>query len=298
MKTYRETAQYLSDRIATAGKEMPRVAVVLGSGLGRLADMIEQPLTIPYNEIPHFKQSTAVGHKGNLIIGNLAESGEWSVERKTATPENLAVLHSPLSTPTIMVMQGRFHYYEGHTIQDVVFPMRVFASMGVKTVLVSNAAGAVNPEYKVGDLMVIYDHINFMPNPLVGPNDEEMGPRFPDMTEAYSRRLRDIADHEAAKMGITLRHGVYVAGTGPTYETPAEYRMYRTMGGDACGMSTVPEVIVARHSGMEVFGMSVITNQSNDLGNGTVNDGDDVVKQADAAAVKMTELFSRIIANA
>ena len=273
MKAYCETAKYLSDRIAAAGKEMPLVAVVLGSGLGRLADMIEQPLTIPYTEIPGFKQSTAIGHKGNLIIGRFG--GRF-----------------------IMAMQGRFHYYEGHSMQDVVFPMRVFAAMGVKTVMVSNAAGAVNPDYKVGDLMVIDDHINLMPNPLVGPNDEEMGPRFPDMTEAYSRRLRDIADREAAEMGITLRHGVYVAGTGPTYETPAEYRMYRIIGADACGMSTVPEVIVARHGGMEVFGMSVITNQSNDLGNGTVNDGDDVVKQADAVTVSMTELFSRIVANA
>ena len=270
MTAYQETAQYLRERITAAGMAMPQVAVVLGSGLGRLADLIEQPLVIPYREIPHFKQSTAVGHKGNLIVGLFGNQ-------------------------CILAMQGRFHYYEGYTMQEVTFPMRVFAAIGIKTLMVSNAAGAVNPDYHVGDLMVIEDHINFMPNPLVGPNDEAMGPRFPDMTEAYSRRLRLVADREACEMGISLRHGVYVAGTGPTYETPAEYRMYRTMGADACGMSTVPEVIVARHSGMEVFGMSVITNQSNDLGNGTLNDGDDVVKQADAAAVKMTELFRRII---
>lgn len=270
MTAYQETAQYLRERITAAGVAMPQVAVVLGSGLGRLADLIEQPLVIPYREIPHFKQSTAMGHKGNLIVGLFGNQ-------------------------CILAMQGRFHYYEGYTMQEVTFPMRVFAAMGIKTLMVSNAAGAVNPDYHVGDLMVIEDHINFMPNPLVGPNDEAMGPRFPDMTEAYSRRLRLVADREAGEMGISLRHGVYVAGTGPTYETPAEYRMYRTMGADACGMSTVPEVIVARHSGMEVFGMSVITNQSNDLGNGTLNDGDDVVKQADAAAVKMTELFRRII---
>ena len=263
----------LRQKIAAAGKKMPQVAVVLGSGLGRLADIIEQPLVIPYREIPHFKTSTAVGHKGNLIVGQFGGR-------------------------TVMAMQGRFHYYEGYTMQEVTFPIRVFSALGIKTLLVSNAAGAVNPDYRVGDLMVITDHINFMPNPLIGPNDDKLGPRFPDMTEAYSRRLRSIADREAEAMGISLRHGIYAAGTGPTYETPAEYRMYRVIGADACGMSTVPEVIVARHAGIEVFGMSVITNQSNDLGNGTVNDSEDVVHQADAAAERMTELFRRIIHNA
>ena len=175
--------------------------------------------------------------------------------------------------------------------------MRVFARLGIKTALVSNAAGAMNPEYKVGDLMVITDHINFMPNPLIGPNKEDFGPRFPDMTEAYSHRLRQIADREAEHLNISLQHGVYVAETGPTYETPAEYRMYCLMGGDAIGMSTVPEVIVARHCGIEVFGMSVITNQANDLGNGTVNDENDVVVQADRAADQMTALISHIIAK-
>ncbi len=273
MNKYEETAQYLRVMINNSGKDFPKVAVVLGSGLGKLAERIYNSLTIPYSEIPNFRTSTAVGHKGNIVIGYL------------------------LDTP-ILAMQGRFHYYEGYTMQDVTFPIRVFSLLGIKTLMVSNAAGAVNPDYRVGDLMVITDHINFMPNPLIGPNDDKFGPRFPDMTEVYSRRLRKIADREAEEIGLALRHGVYVAGTGPTYETPAEYRMYRTLGGDACGMSTVPEVIVARHCGMEVFGMSVITNQSNDLGNGTVNDGDDVVEQADAAADKMTELFSRIIDNA
>ena len=270
---YPEAATYLQQRIADSNKTMPDIAVILGSGLGKLADMIEHPLVIPYGEIPHFKTSTAVGHKGNLIVGSFGGRD-------------------------IIAMQGRFHYYEGYTMQEVTFPVRVFAAMGVKTLMVSNAAGAVNPDYRVGDLMVIDDHINFMPNPLIGPNDDKLGPRFPDMTEAYSRRLRQIADREAAAMGISLRHGVYAAGTGPTYETPAEYRMYRVMGADACGMSTVPEVIVARHSGIEVFGMSVITNQSNDLKDGTMNDADDVVRQADAAAGRMAELFRRILSNA
>ena len=267
---YKETAECLKGRIASAGKEMPRVAIILGSGLGKLADSIGDPLTIPYREIPHFKTSTAVGHKGNLIIGSLGGK-------------------------TVLAMQGRFHYYEGYTMQEVTYPIRVFALLGIKTLLVSNAAGAVNPDYRVGDLMVITDHINFMPNPLIGPNKEEFGPRFPDMTEVYSPRLRREADRIAAESSITLQHGVYVAGTGPTYETLAEYRMYRTLGADACGMSTVPEVIVARHCGMEVFGMSVITNQSNDLKDGAVNDENDVVLQADRAADRMTALFTQLI---
>ena len=279
---YNETTEYLKGRIAAAGKVLPETVIVLGSGLGKLADSIENPLVIPYGEIPGFKVSTAVGHKGNLIIGTLSHS----------------VTQSPSHPITVMAMQGRFHYYEGYTMEEVTFPMRVYAKLGVKHVLVSNAAGAVNPDYRVGDLMVITDHINFMPNPLVGPNKEDFGPRFPDMTEPYSLRLREIAKREAAKLGITLREGVYVAGTGPTYETRAEYKMYRIIGGDACGMSTVPEVIVARHCGMEVFGMSVITNQSADLGNGTVNDGDDVVRAADQAADQMTKLFTAIIQNA
>lgn len=270
MTIYDETAEYLKKRIAEAGKEQPEVAVVLGSGLGRLADEIEDALTIPYGEVPHFRKSTAVGHKGNLIVGRLGGR-------------------------TVLAMQGRFHYYEGYTMEEVTYPMRVFARMGIGTLMVSNAAGAMNPEYKVGDLMVITDHISFMPNPLIGPNKEEFGPRFPDMTEVYSKRLCAVADRAAEAMGIVLRHGVYVAETGPTYETPAEYRMYRLMGGDAVGMSTVPEVIVARHSGMEIFGMSVITNQANDLKDGAVNDGDDVVRAADAAAGRMTALFTQII---
>lgn len=276
---YDETAQYLTNAIARSGHPMPTIAIVLGSGLGKLGEKIENPLVIPYRDIPHFKASTAVGHKGNLIVGTLSHSAT-----------------QPLSHPkTVMAMQGRFHYYEGYTMEEVSYPMRVFARMGVRQVLVSNAAGAVNPDFRVGDLMVITDHINFMPNPLVGPNKEDFGPRFPDMTEVYSHRIRTIAHEESKRLGLSLREGVYVAGTGPTYETPAEYRMYRIWGADACGMSTVPEVIVARHSGMEVFGMSVITNQSNDLGNGVVNDGDDVVRAADRAADNMTALFTSII---
>lgn len=267
---YIETAQYLPNIIASSQRALPSVAIVLGSGLGKLGEQIENPLVIPYTDIPHFKVSTAVGHKGNLIVGTLGGKA-------------------------VMAMQGRFHYYEGYTMEEVTYPMRVFARMGIQQVLVSNAAGAVNPDFRVGDLMVITDHLNFMPNPLIGPNKEDFGPRFPDMTETYSRRLRAIALNEAKQLSISIREGIYAAGTGPTYETPAEYRMYRTLGADACGMSTVPEVIVARHSGMEVFGMSVITNQSCNLGNGVVNDGDDVVRAADKAADSMTKLFVGIL---
>jgi purine-nucleoside phosphorylase len=272
MTNYNETADYIRRRIAGAGLAMPDTAIILGSGLGKLADCIEHPLVIPYTDIPHFKHSTAVGHKGNLIAGTLAGKA-------------------------VLAMQGRFHYYEGYTMQEVTYPVRTFALLGIKTLMVSNAAGALNPDYRVGDLMVITDHINFMPNPLVGPNQEQFGPRFPDMTEVYSPRLRAAADRAAARLGIALRHGVYVAETGPTYETPAEYRMFRLLGGDAVGMSTVPEVIVARHSGLEIFGISVITNQSADLGDGVVNDGNDVVVQADRAADSMTQLITSIIQN-
>lgn len=257
---------------AYCGEQVPRIAIILGSGLGPLANHIESPVTIPYSRIPHFQQPTATGHKGNLIIGTLGGK-------------------------RVMAMQGRFHYYEGYTMQQVTFPVRVMARLGVKYLFVSNAAGAVNPEYRVGDLMIITDHINFMPNPLVGPNMEEFGPRFPDMTTVYSRHLRDIALEQAALKGEKLRLGVYAAGTGPTYETPAEYRMYHILGADAAGMSTVPEVIVARHSGMEIFGISVITNQSADLDDHCLNDGDDVVLQANRAADKMTDLLCAVISK-
>lgn len=263
-----ETVAYL--RTCLGNREVPQIAIILGSGLGLMADHIENPLVIPYAGIPHFKRSTAAGHKGNLIFGTLGGKN-------------------------VMAMQGRFHYYEGYTMQEVTFPVRVMARLGVKTLFVSNAAGAVNPTYRVGDMMIITDHINLLPNPLIGPNMEEFGPRFPDMTTVYSRRIRKIALDEAAQMGEHLQQGVYVGGTGPTYETPAEYKFYGVIGGDVAGMSTIPEVIVARHCGLEIFGMSIITNQSNDLSDTCLNSGEDVVIQANLAAQKMTTLFERII---
>ena len=268
IRTYQVAADYIRQQ---AGAYTPAVGIVLGSGLGRLADRIEQPVVIPYRDIPGFPVSTAVGHKGNFIIGRLGSKA-------------------------VIAMQGRFHYYEGYPMDLVTIGIRTMAVLGVKCLFVSNAAGAANPDFRVGDLVVIRDHISMFPNPLIGPNLEEMGPRFPDMTCAYDLELQALAATCAAQMGITLQKGVYFGSTGPTYETPAEVRFYRTVGADLLGMSTIPEVIVARHCGIRVFGMSVVTNCANtDNVAKILNDADDVVAQADAAATKMTELFLRMI---
>ena len=251
----------------------PVAAVILGSGLGKMAERIENPIIIPYKEIPGFPVSTAIGHKGNFIAGDFA--GKF-----------------------IIAMQGRFHPYEGYPMQLVTLPIRVLKLLGTETLFVSNAAGGCNPDFRIGDLMVIKDHINLHPNPLIGPNLDEFGPRFPDMTAAYDPVLIAKAVSVAAKMGISLQKGVYLSSTGPTYETPAEVRFYRAIGADALGMSTTPEVIVARHCGIRVFGISVITNISNtDTISKVLNDGEDVVKAADSAAEKMTGLISGIIAS-
>ncbi len=249
----------------------PFAGIVLGSGLGKLADKIENQIVIPYREIPGFPVSTAVGHKGNFIAGELG--GKF-----------------------VVAMQGRFHFYEGYPMELVILPIRVMKVLGIQYLFVSNAAGGVNFDYKVGDLMVITDHISHLPNPLIGPNLEEFGPRFPDMTRPYDLRLRKMALEIAEEQGYDLKQGVYFASTGPTYETPAEYKYYRLIGADAVGMSTIPEVIAARHSDIPVFGMSVITNEAHDdYADDYVNDGDDVVKAADAAADTMTALFTKII---
>jgi purine-nucleoside phosphorylase len=263
---YREAAGYLAGRIT--GK--PETAVILGSGLGGLADKIEDATVIPYHEIPHFSRSTATGHKGNLICGRLGGK-------------------------QVLAMQGRFHYYEGYAMQQVTFPVRVMKRLGIKNLLVSNAAGGINNTFKIGDLMIIRDHINMMPNPLIGANDEAFGTRFPDMTRAYDRDLIRLMEEIAAEQGVSLKKGVYVGLTGPSYETPAEYAFYGRAGGDAIGMSTVPEVIVARHAGLRVFGMSVITNEGYHFADDFVNDADDVIRAANAAATTMTTLFSELI---
>ncbi|MBQ0015813.1 MAG: purine nucleoside phosphorylase I, inosine and guanosine-specific [Bacteroidales bacterium] len=266
MNTYTETLQYLQSRI----KNAPQVGIILGSGLGDLANQIQSPTVIPYAQIPNFCTSTAIGHKGNLIFGTLGGK-------------------------SVVAMQGRFHYYEGYTMQQVTFPVRIMKLLGVQTLFVSNAAGAVNPQFRVGDLMVITDHINLQPNPLIGPNDDQFGVRFLDMTTTYSKRIRAIAIQQAQEMGLTLKQGVYLANTGPCYETPAEYKYYATIGADATGMSTIPEVIVAHHCGLEIFGMSVITNQANELSDNHLNDGDEVVAVANKASQHLTTLFARII---
>ena len=249
----------------------PFAGIVLGSGLGKLAERIENPTVIPYKDIPGFPVSTAVGHKGNFIAGELG--GKF-----------------------VLAMQGRFHYYEGYTMDLVTLPIRVMKVLCIQYLFVSNAAGGVNFDFKVGDLMVITDHINHLPNPLVGPNLEEFGPRFPDMTRPYDPALRAKALQLGEELGIQLKQGVYFAGTGPSYETPAEYKYFRLIGADVVGMSTIPEVIVARHSSIPVFGVSVVTNEAHDdYAEDYVNDADDVVEAADAAADKMTLLFTEII---
>lgn len=259
-----------SDYILQRCNQVPTIGIILGSGLGKLANKIETPTIIPYKDIPHFKTSTAIGHRGNMIIGRLGGK-------------------------TVMAMQGRFHYYEGYTMQEVTYPVRVMHAMGIKKLMVSNAAGGINPTFKVGDLMLITDHINLMPNPLVGKNIEEIGPRFPDMTRAYNQTMQKIAIDTATTLDIPLKQGTYVAGTGPTFETPAEYKFFGIIGGDAVGMSTVPEVIVARHCGIDVMGMSVISNEAHSITQDTINDGNDVIVAADKAADRMTLLFTNII---
>lgn len=268
MQIIDKAAEYLRGRL---GDRKPVAGIVLGSGLGKLADSIEDATVIPYSEIPDFPRSTAIGHKGNFIAGTLG--GKF-----------------------VIAMQGRFHYYEGYTMDKVTLPIRVMIRIGIKTLFVSNAAGGVNFDFKVGDLMVIKDHINLLPNPLIGPNLEEFGPRFPDMTRPYEPKLIRKAEEIAEKEGIALKKGVYLAGTGPSYETPSEYKYFRMIGADAVGMSTIPEVIVARHSSVPVFGMSVITNEAHDdYAEDFENNGDDVVRAADAAAGRMTTLFIRMI---
>lgn len=268
VKKIREAAEFIREAI---GGKTPEVGIVLGSGLGKLGDAIEAEAVIPYAKIPHFAKSTAIGHKGNFIFGKLAGK-------------------------EVCAMQGRFHYYEGYPMEQVTLPIRVMAALGIKALFVSNAAGGLNQDFSVGDLMIICDHINLLPNPLIGPNFAEFGERFPDMTAAYDRGLIDKAEKIAKKVRIPVRKGIYLGNTGPSYETPAEVRFYRMIGADAVGMSTVPEVLVARHCGIPVFGMSVITNVSNiDTASATLNDGDDVVRAADAAADRMCRLFQKLI---
>ena len=268
MKMYHEAADFLLKRLPFKAK----IGIILGSGLGELGNKIEDPTIIPYSEIPNFAHSTAIGHQGNFICGKLG------------------------GVP-VVAMQGRFHYYEGYPMERVTFPVRVMKLIGVETLFVSNAAGGINNTYHVGDLMIIRDHINNLPNPLIGPNMEEFGVRFPDMTRAYDRDLIARAERIAKEENIEVRKGVYVGLTGPSYETPAEYLFYQRVGGDAIGMSTVPEVLVARHAGIRVFGMSVITNEGWHFEGDYTNDAQEVIDAANAASERMGRIFQRLISE-
>lgn len=263
-----ETANYLKSRMHT----QPETAIILGTGLGSLANEITDKYEVMYQDIPNFPISTVEGHSGKLIFGKLGNKD-------------------------IMAMQGRFHFYEGYSMKEVTFPVRVMRELGIKTLFVSNAAGGMNPAFEIGDLMIITDHINFFPeHPLRGKNIE-YGPRFPDMSEAYNRTLIQKADQIAAEKGIKVQHGVYIGTQGPTYETPSEYKMFRILGADAVGMSTVPEVIVANHCGIQVFGISVIT----DLGvEGKIVEvtHEEVQKAADEAQPYMTTIMRELINQA
>lgn len=267
LEKIKETAKFIENKV---GGEMPKVGVILGTGLGQLVDHMEIKAAIPYSEIPNFPVSTVEGHSGKLIFGTL--NGTY-----------------------IVAMQGRFHYYEGYDMKQVTFPVRVMKALGVETLFVSNAAGGMNKEFKVGDVMVITDQINLFPeNPLRGKNYNELGTRFPAMTEAFSAELIAKADRFAEENGERLMHGVYVGTPGPTFETPAEYEYFRIIGGDAVGMSTVPEVIVANHAGMKVFGLSVIT----DLGGKDIKEvptHEEVQKAAVTAQPLLTRLMKEMV---
>lgn len=246
----------------------PKIGLVLGSGLGVFVDQIENKTIIPYNDIPHFKRTTVEGHEGRLILGTVR-----GVE--------------------VAVMQGRFHAYEGHSMEDVVFPVRMLHKLGIKTLILTNAAGGVNLSYRPGDLSIIKDHINLMgTNPLIGPNDNKMGPRFPDMSHAYDPQLNSIMKEVSAQLGHKIHEGVYVGVMGPTYETPAEIRMFRILGGDMVGMSTVPESIAANHLGLKVCGISCITN----MGAGII---DQKLKHEDIKdeAMKAMDHFTALLNN-
>ena len=266
MQKIKETGQFL----AAKTKNSPKIGIILGSGLGGLIQHLDIEEEIPYHTIPNFPVSTVKGHRGTLIFGKM-----------NGIP--------------VVVCSGRFHYYEGYTMKEVTFPIQVMKELGVNKLIVSNAAGGMNPTFKVGDIMLIRDHINLFPtNPLLGPNDDTMGPRFLDMSEAYSKKILKIAFQCAKDLDIHVQNGVYVGVTGPCFETPAEYRMFAILGGDAVGMSTVPETIVARHRGIEVFGLSVIT----DLGIvGQVEkvSHDEVLQAANIAGPKMVKLVCEML---
>jgi purine-nucleoside phosphorylase len=258
------------DSIRKDTKASPAIGIILGTGLGALADEIQKETVITYDKIPHFPISTVESHAGRLLFGKLGGKD-------------------------VVAMQGRFHYYEGYTLQQVTYPVRVMKELGVKTLIVSNACGGLNPQFTVGELVLITDHINFQgTNPLVGPNDDALGARFPDMCNTYDRELRDLAEVVAVEEKVPLQKGVYVAVSGPTLETAAEYRMFRIIGADMVGMSTVPEVIVARHQGTRVLGFSLVTDMGlPDAIEPTSHQK--IVAAAGKAEPKLTKLVKKIV---
>lgn len=268
LEQIKESSHYLAQKT----KLTPKIAIILGSGLGGLVERIEIETEIEYSQIPYFPSSTVKGHKGTWIFGKMN-----GVE--------------------VIVLNGRFHYYEGFTMQEVTLPVQVMRELGVEKLILSNAAGGMNPTFKVGDIMLIHDHINLFPtNPLLGPNDARMGPRFLDMSEPYSKSMQQVGFACAEKLGLHLQRGVYVGVTGPCFETPAEYRMFSIIGGDAVGMSTVPETMVARYRGLEVFAISVITDLGV-IGQVEKVSHEEVLQAAKVAGPKMVNLVYEMLPN-
>ncbi|HJZ83394.1 MAG TPA: purine-nucleoside phosphorylase [Pyrinomonadaceae bacterium] len=271
-KSLYERAQRAAQAIRSRTKTDVSVAIVLGSGLGSFADDLIEAVKIPYTEIPGFARATVEGHAGTLVVG-------------------------AIGSLTVAAMQGRFHFYEGYQLEEVTFPIRVLKLLGVRTLILTNAAGSLNTEFTPGSLMVISDHINLMGvNPLIGRNDDRFGPRFPDLTTTYDPDLQNMVIDEAEAIGIDMRRGVYAALSGPSYETPAEIHMVRTLGADAVGMSTVPEAIVARHMDMRVVGISCITNLAAGVSNRPV-DHSQVIATGERVREQFTELLNRVVAK-
>ena len=265
-----ERAEHAARIIRARMNLEPRIGVILGSGLGSFANDFEEPITIPYQEIPGFGRSTAVGHVGQLVIGKIEQV-------------------------PLLAMQGRLHYYEGYSFEEVTFPLRTFKLLGLRTIILTNAAGGINVEFTPGTLMVITDHLNLMGgNPLRGPNEERFGPRFPDMSAVYSAALQEIAMEEAREMSLDIRRGVYAALAGPSYETPAEIHLMRSFQADAVGMSTVPEAIVAKHMDMEVLGISCITNLAAGVTDEPISH-EDVIAIGNQVSATFTELLKRLV---
>jgi len=260
-------SEYIQNKL---GERSPKIGVVLGSGLGHFAELCQDKLEISYSEIPHFHQTTVVGHIGKLVVGKI-------------------------NGTEVAIFQGRFHYYEGHPMEDVVLPVRVLANLGVQNLILTNASGGINPEYVPGDLVCLTDHINFFGNsPLIGPNEDTLGPRFPDMSETYNKELNSLLIQSAKELGANLKTGVYAGMHGPAYETPAEIRMLKVVGADLVGMSTVPEAIAANHAGLKVCAISCITNLAAGISKEKLSH-DDVKVVANMAKEKFSDLLAKAI---